>query len=159
MNVEVKNLDDMTTACIRHVGPFQGDSALFEGLFKRLCSWAGPKQLMGPDTVFMSAYYDDPKKVKPEEMRMDVGMTIPEDAEIDNEEIKKRKFSGGKFVVATEEVKDPKDYMTAWDEVYRKWIPKKGYEILDGPCLEIYRSDPKEDSEGKHVVDLCVPIK
>jgi AraC family transcriptional regulator len=159
MNVKVKDLDDMTVACIRHVGPFQGDSDLFEGLFKKLCSWAGPKKLLGPDTVFMSAYYDDPEKVKPEEMKIDVGMTVSDDVEIDDKEIEKREFKGGKFVVATVEVKDSKDYMTAWNELYREWIPEKGYEILEEPCFEIYRSDPKEDPEGKHIVDLCVPIK
>lgn len=159
MKIEVKNLESMTVACIHHIGPFQGNTILFEKLFEKLCSWAGPKQLMGSNTIFLSVYYNDPKKVKPEEIKMGVGLTIPEDMEMEDGEIKKQKFEGGKFVVARVKVKNPNDYLLAWDKLYRVWIPNKGYKILDRPCFELYRNDPKKDPEGKQIVDLCVPIE
>ena len=46
MDVRVEELPQQTVAYIRHVGPYQGDSELFEGLFGRLFQWAGPRNLM-----------------------------------------------------------------------------------------------------------------
>ncbi len=46
--VEVKKLDAMTVAYVRHIGPYAGDGALFESLFGKLFAWAGPRGLVNP---------------------------------------------------------------------------------------------------------------
>ena len=61
-------------------------------MFTKLLGWAGPQQLMGPDTILMSAYYDDPSVTPPEELKLDVCMTIEDDAKVEGE-IRKEKAS------------------------------------------------------------------
>ena len=49
-------------AYIRHVGPYKGDSGLFERLFGRLFRWAGPRNLIHPaDTQTLIIYHDNPE--------------------------------------------------------------------------------------------------
>ena len=40
--VDVRETPEMTVAYVRHVGPYQGDAALFEGLWGRLMQWVQP---------------------------------------------------------------------------------------------------------------------
>jgi hypothetical protein len=44
---EVKiTVKEMPIAYVRHIGPYKGDAALFEGLFAKLCGWASPRGLI-----------------------------------------------------------------------------------------------------------------
>lgn len=45
-SVEVRELPATTVAYIRHIGPYKGDSKLFERLFNKLFTWAGPRGLV-----------------------------------------------------------------------------------------------------------------
>ncbi len=67
---EVKELDERTVAYVSFVGNYMGNTGVFEELINKLCGWAGPRQLFGPDTVFISAYYDDPGVTPPEKLRL-----------------------------------------------------------------------------------------
>ncbi len=59
--VEIKNLEPMTVAYIRHIGPYAGNDKLFEGLWNKLFTWAGPRGLVGgPDFKSLIMYHDDP---------------------------------------------------------------------------------------------------
>jgi len=39
------------------------------------------------------------------------------------------------------------------------WMPASGYQPGDRLCYEIMNNNPKEHPEGKHIVDICVPVK
>ena len=158
MKVEIQNLPSMTVAYIRHIGPYKGDSKLFESLFETLCKWAGPRNLINEKTIFLSVYYDDPEITEERKLRFDLCMTVPEDTKVEGQ-IGKMKLESGKFAVARFELKNPSEYGKAWDALYRDWLPQSGYQPADLPCYEIYRNDPKNDPDGKHIVDLCVPVK
>ena len=41
--ITVEEVDDIHVAYIRHIGPYKGDTKLFEGLFERLFTWAGAR--------------------------------------------------------------------------------------------------------------------
>lgn len=158
MKVEIKNLEPMHVAYIRHIGPYVGNSDIFGKLFGQLCGWAGPKNLIGPNSQFMTVYYEDPKVTAPEKLRMDVCMTVPEDTKVDGE-VCSQTLGGGKYAVARFELKDPREYEGAWNSVYGQWLPESGCEPDNRPSLEIYRNDPKSDPNGLHIVDICIPIK
>lgn len=158
MDVKIQDLPEMNVAYIHYVGNYVGNSELFGKLFTQLGGWAGQKGLMGPDSLFLSAYYDDPEKTDPEKLRLDVCATVPDGTEGEGE-IKVQKLPGGKYAVASFEMKGSEDYMNAWNEVHKKWLPESGEQSDERPFYEIYRSDPKADPEGKHKVDICVPLK
>ena len=55
IQVEVKDMPELHVVYIRHTGPYQGDSGLFEDLFSRLMRRAGPRSLLRfPETMMSS---------------------------------------------------------------------------------------------------------
>ena len=157
-NVEVKDMPELNVAYIRHIGPYKGDQELFSRLFNKLMSWAGPRGLLRfPETKVMALYHDNPDITDESQLRTDACITVPEDTQVDGE-IGKANIPAGKYAVAHFEI-TPDQYQDAWNAVYGGWLPESGYQPEDGPCYELYLNDPKEHPEGKHIVDICIPVK
>jgi len=157
-NVEVKDIPELHIAYIRHIGPYKGDQELFGRLFNKLMAWAGPRGLLRfPETKVMAIYHDNPDITDESRLRTDACITVPEDTQVEGE-IGKAKIPAGKYAVAHFEI-TPDQYQDAWNAVYGGWLPDSGYQPEDGPCYELYLNDPKQHPEGKHVVDICVPVK
>lgn len=66
--IKIEQLEERVVALVSFVGNYIGNSEVFKGLFEKLCAWAGPKGLIGPDTVFSAAYQDDPNITPPEKL-------------------------------------------------------------------------------------------
>jgi AraC family transcriptional regulator len=159
INVEVKDMPELTVAYIRHIGPYKGNSALFENLFGKLMKWAGPRGLLRfPETQVMAIYHDDPNITEEDKLRVSVCISVPKDTPVEGE-IGKMTVPGGKFAIARFELTGSKDYEKAWDMVLGGWLPESGYQPDDRLCYELYHNDPKEHPEGKHIVDICMPVK
>ena len=159
LDVHVLNLDALRLAYVRHIGPYQGDAALFEGLISRLMAWAGPRGLMLPDTQMLSIYHDNPEVTDPAKLRVSMCITVPEGTEAEGE-VGRMTLPAGTYAMARAEIVTPEQYSAAWEAFYGGWLPQSGYQPADGPALEIYRSDPNDPAcQGKHVVDLCLPVK
>lgn len=156
--VEVKELPDMEVAYIRHVGPYAGDTKLFEGLFEKLMKWAGARGLINfPDTMLMGIYHDDPNITEESRLRTSICITVPADTKTEGE-IGRMKVAGGKYAVGHFELSDDQ-YPEAWKSIYGGWLPESGYQPDDGPPFEIYMNDPRQHPEGKCLVDICIPVK
>ena len=154
-NVEVKDVSAMTLAYIRHTGPYQGDEKLFEKLWTKLFSWAGPRNLIGgPDFKSLVIYHDDPNITGDGKLRMSVCITVPPETKVDGE-IGKMKLEAAKCMIARFEL-TAIEFQQAWDWVYSQWLPSSGYQPDDKPCYEAYPEEPKD---GKFIVDICVPVK
>jgi len=154
-SVEVKELPGMTVAYIRHIGPYKGDEKLFERLWNKLFTWAGPRGLIGgKDFKSLIIYHDDPNVTIEEKLRMSVCITVPSGTKVDGE-IGKMEIETGKYVVARFEL-TAQDFQEAWDWVYGQWFPSSGYQPDDKYCFELY---PEEPRDGKFMVDICVPVK
>ena len=156
-DVEVRELPEQTIAYVRHKGDYRGDSELFGRLFGQLAGWAGARGLMGPNAQFLSLYHDDPGVTDSDNLRVMCGCVVPDDTAVEGE-IGKTTLAGGTYAVGHFEL-DAADYSTAWDAMYGEWLPKSGYQPDDRPSLEIYRNNPQTHPEGKHIVDICVPVK
>jgi AraC family transcriptional regulator len=158
VKVDVKEIPEMHIAYVRHIGPYKGDSALFERLFGKLCAWAGPRGLIQPpETKFMSIYYDNPDVTEEAKLRVDVCMTVPEETSVDGE-IGKTTVPGGQYAVGHFELLTT-EYEDAWNAIMGGWLPESGYQCDDRPCFELYLNDPKQHPEGKCLVDIHVPVK
>jgi AraC family transcriptional regulator len=157
-NVEVKNMPELQVAYVRHVGPYKGDSKLFEKLFQKLMTWASPRGLMRPpETQILAVYYDDPNITEDAKLRVDACITVPVDTPAEGE-VGRTAIPGGKYAIAHFEL-SPDEYEDAWNAVFGGWFPESGYQPADGPSYELYLNDPKEHPEGKHIVDICIPVK
>ena len=157
-NVEVKDMPEMHVAYVRHIGPYKGDQDLFASLFNKLMTWAGPRGLLRfPETKVMTIYHDNPEITDESRLRTDACITVPPDTKVDGE-IGKSTIPAGKYAVAHFEI-TPDQYQDAWNAVFGGWLPTSGYQPIDSPCYELYLNQPKDHPEGKHIVDICLPVK
>jgi AraC family transcriptional regulator len=158
LDVRVEELDEMTVAYVRHVGPYKGDEALFKDLFARLWKWAGPRDLLQfPKTKAIIVYHDHPEITEEEKLRTSVCITVPGDTAVSGE-VGKMAIPGGRYAMARFELAGD-EYQEAWDTVYGGWLPESGYQPADWPAFELYHSGPDQHPEGKFVLDICVPVK
>jgi AraC family transcriptional regulator len=154
-SVEVKDLPELNLAYIRHIGPYKGDSKLFEQLWNKLFRWAGPRGLIGSkDFRSLIIYHDDPNITEESKLRMSVCITVPSSTEVSGE-IGKMLIDKAKYLIARFELQD-NEFQDAWDWVFGHWFPQSGYQPDDKPCFEMYPEEPKD---GKFIVDICVPVK
>lgn len=155
---EITELEERTVAYVSFVGDYVGNTEVFAELFGKLGNWAGQKQLFGPDTLFMSAYYDDPGVTPPEDLKLDACMTIDDDVEVDGD-IKKQKLPGGKYVVMRVELTGAEEYGPAWEKVV-EWLIQNNLEIdMSRASYEIYLNSPEEHLEKHHILDICMPVE
>lgn len=156
--VKVKSIPDLHVAYIRHIGPYKGNTKLFEELFGKLKKWAGPRGLLQfPKTKAIAVYHDDPKVTDEANLRLSICITVPEDTEVDGE-ICKMVIPGGKYAVARFRLKADQ-YEDAWQSLIGGWLPESGYQPDDRPCYEDYINDPKEHPRNIHIVDFYFPVK
>lgn len=152
--VEVKDLPEITVAYVRNIGPYKGNAALFETLFSKLCSWAGPRNLIGKDPKFIVVYHDNPEITEEDKQRISVSLAVPPSTEVSGE-TGKMTIASGKYAVSRFKV-TADEFQKAWSWVYGTWLPQSGYQPDDRPCFELY---PEEAKGGKFTVDICVPVK
>ncbi|WP_406656829.1 GyrI-like domain-containing protein [Methanolobus sp. ZRKC2] len=155
---EITEIEEKNVACVSFVGNYMGNAEVFEGLFGKLMGWAGPKNLMGPNTLLMSAYYDDPGVTPPEELKLDVCMTIDDDIEVEGE-VQKKTLPGGKYVIMRAELTGSEEYAPAWEKVV-EWLMQNDLEIdMSRASYEIYLNSPEEHPKKHHILDICMPVK
>jgi len=156
--VDVRNLPEMHVAYIRHIGPYKSDVALFKRLFNALWTWAGPRGLLRfPETKCLSVYHDNPDITAEDKLRTDVCITVPQDTPVDGK-IGKMTLPAGTYAVGHFEI-DAGGYEAAWNVIFGVWLPESGYQPADGPCFEMCLNNPEEHPQGKHIVDICIPVK
>ena len=157
-NPEIRDLTQRYVAYVSFTGNYLGNAEVFKELFGKLFGWAGQKQLFRPETVVLSAYYDDPNITLPEQLKLDVCMTVPDDEKGEGE-IRTKVLPGGKYVIMRAELLGPEEYSTAWEKVV-EWGAEKGLGIdLSRASYEIYLNNPEEDPEKRHIIEICLAIQ
>ncbi|WP_425449769.1 AraC family transcriptional regulator [Dethiothermospora halolimnae] len=155
--VEVADISEMKVAYIRHTGPYKKDAMLFQKLFRKLYSWGDKRKLIDPrKTQWITIYHDTPDITDDDKLRISVCMTISEDVEGDGE-VGILKVQGGKYAIGHFKLNEDQ-YEDAWNAMYTKWLPKKGYQPDDRLAFELYLNDT-ENTLDKHIVDIYIPIK
>lgn len=156
--VEIRELPEMTVAYVRHVGPYQGDAKLFEGLWGSLMSWAGPRKLVNfPETQALIVYHDDPEITEKQKLRLSVCLSVPPDTQVEGA-VGKMTIPGGRYALARFNL-TPEQYGDAWQWVFAHWLPGSGYQPDDRPCFEMYPGGDAPDETGKVTVDIVIPVR
>jgi AraC family transcriptional regulator len=156
--VSIKKMESIPVAYIRHVGPYKGNDQLFGSLLETLCRHAGPRGLIGANSRFFACYHDDPDVTDPDKLRLSICLSAPEDWQADGP-LGKMNIEAGTYAVAHFETTDTADYERFWQAIYGAWLPESGYQPDDKMCFEEYLNDPKQDPEGRHIFNICVPVK
>lgn len=155
--VKIEKWPETTVAYVRHVGAYQGNPELFKNLWNRLCSWAGPRGLLGkPDAKFIIIYHDSPEITDQSKLRTSVCVAVPSNTEVSGEVgkliVEKGDYAVGRFHVSGDE------FGKVWDWMCGKWLPASGYQAGEGMCFELYPQQ-ETDENGKMVVDIYIPVK
>ena len=155
---KVRGLTEREVAFVSFTGNYIGNAQVFGDLFGKLGEWAGPKGLMGPDTVFLSVYQDDPETTPPDELTLECCMSIPAGTEVEGD-IQKKVLPGGKYVVMHAELEGPEEYGPVWS-VLMDWMKENGQEVdMSRPGYEIYLNNPEEHPEKHHIIEICMSAK
>lgn len=156
-NIRVETFPKRLLACVKNVGPYKGDTKLFESLFTKVRNWAEPKGLLASlKTEAISIYHDNTDQVPEEKQTISVGFTVPEGTQVD-EGIESLEISKGIFLVGSFEIL-PTEYEEAWNEMMN-FMKKGKINPLDGGIVyESYKNDPRTHPEGKHIVDICIAV-
>lgn len=158
LSLNVRPLASRTLAYVRHVGPYASDCALFERLFGEVLAWAGPRGLLAGQPEFIATFHDNPEITAADKLRLSVGVTVPPTTPAHGR-INLLELAAGNYVCARFEL-DPPQYPAAWRYVCAEWLPQSGWQPADfGLCHESYLNDPNAHPEGKHVVEIRVPVQ
>lgn len=159
LSVTVREMPAYSVAYIRHMGPYKGDSALFENLFGRLCAWAGARgHMSAPGVKMLALYHDNPDITEPEKLRVSVCITVPAGT-LGEGEVNTMTVPGGKFAVGRFEIARPEEYEAAWNALCGGWLPESGFQPDDRPPYELYEVDGWDEKSAKHTVDICMPVR
>jgi AraC family transcriptional regulator len=157
LNVEVRRLTPATIAYIRHVGPYKGDTALFQRLFTQLFAWAGSRGLMSSNLRYLSLMQDNPNLTPAAKQRLEVALVVPEGT-TPSGEIGIKTIEGGLY--ATARVYVPiEEYAAQWDSLIADWLPGSGYQPDHRPAIEFYLNNPETDPEHRYHVEICLPVR
>lgn len=158
LNVDVKEIPEMHVAYVRHIGPYKGDTELFDKLFNKIFKWAGARDLLRfPETRVLAVYHDNPEITDESKLRTSVCVTVPPDTTVDGE-VGKMTIPGGKYAIGHFEI-DADGYEDAWNALFGAWLPDSGFQPDDRPAFELFLNNPNEHPEHKHIVDIYVPVK
>ncbi|MGQ1786512.1 MULTISPECIES: AraC family transcriptional regulator [unclassified Saccharicrinis] len=154
----IKELDTREVACVSFVGDFVGKQEIFSDLFNKLCGWAGTKGLISETSVFLVSYENCSKTTPPEEFKLDICMSIPQDIEAEGE-IQRKSLPGGQYAVQHCELAGPKEYETVWNKL-EDWADKNNFEMdMSRPSYEIYLNNSDEHPEKQQILDICLSVK
>ncbi|MGB5584467.1 MAG: GyrI-like domain-containing protein [Gammaproteobacteria bacterium] len=154
---ELAELPERLVACVSYTGNYIGNTALFERLFTRLGSWANEKGLFTAETVFLSSYENDPRTTPPDDLRLDVCMSIPAGTEVDHD-IQRKMLPGGAYAVMRTELTGAEEYEAAWNDI-ASWAEQQGHPAdLSRPCYEIYLNNPEEHPQKHQILDICLSV-
>jgi AraC family transcriptional regulator len=155
--VRVTAVPEMTLAYVRYVGPYTGDAALFEELFRKLFAWLGPRNLVSPASSKALVIYHEYLDITPDErLRLSACCTVPADTE-GGGDIGILRFAPGTCAVAAFRCAAA-EYRAAWNWMYRTWLPRSGFAPADEAAFELYALDAHDQATGKTAVDICLPV-
>jgi len=153
MDVQVKKVDPMRVAFVRHVGPYKEVGPTWQ----KLCAWAGPRGLFGPQTTFVGLCHDDPEVTPPDKIRYDACLTVGDDVQPEGE-VGVQEIPGGDY--ATTVHHGPYEKLAdTYAQLCGQWLPGSGREMRSGPGFEIYRNSPQDTPPEDLITEVYVPLE
>jgi AraC family transcriptional regulator len=131
-------LPKLRVAAIEHRGDYQLTGKCFE----RLMTVAATTGLLTGETRTIGIYHDDPESVPRERLRSTACITVSADW-APSGELTESYVEGGRYARIVH--RGPyTELRTAYDWLYRSWLPTSGEEPRNLPCLEEYLNDPRQ---------------
>lgn len=154
MEVRTKDVSTMRVLFTRETGPYQKTAGV---AWARLCSWAGPRGLLRPDTVFLGLCHDDPAVTPPERIRYDAAVTVGPEVRAEGD-FGIQEIPAGRYAVTLHA--GPYELLhKTWNAFCGEWLPHSGYALRNAPSFEIYLNNPQNTPPEQLRTDLYLPIE
>jgi AraC family transcriptional regulator len=153
MDVEIKEMPELRTAGVRHVGPYNQIGLAFG----RLGEIAGPAGLFGqPGAAMIGIYHDDPETVPKDQLQSDAAITVPDGMPLPAG-LKEQRIPAGRYATTTH-VGPYEELPDVWARLMGEWLPATGNRIGPGASYEIYRNDPTKVAKQDLITELYVSL-
>ncbi|CAJ1201122.1 DNA gyrase inhibitor [Companilactobacillus paralimentarius] len=127
-------------------------------MFKELFDFGTKNDLIVPDeTKVLTMYDDNPFITADKNLRTSVAMTVPNEANVIEDDNVCLSRISGKFGVGHFEL-SPKEYGDAWKYMYDEWLLKNPEQARDAVPFELYVTDPPKSFKGRSQTDIYIPI-
>ncbi|EJP99527.1 AraC family transcriptional regulator [Bacillus cereus] len=157
--VEIVTADKVNVAYIRHVGTYKDLAIDFPKMIEKLFHYASEQNYHAfEDTKVLTIYHDHHEFTEDYHLRTSLCITILDEVVEGNSDIGLMTIPSGKYAVGHFEIFQ-EEYKGAWDFLYGEWLPNSGYKPRDSYPFEMYKNDPRQHPENKHIVDIYVPIE
>jgi AraC family transcriptional regulator len=152
MHVEIKHLQELRVASLRHIGPYNRISEACA----RLGEIATAAGIVDDSTLLLAIYHDDPETTPAAELHSEAAIRVSPDARIPAE-LGERRIAAGRYAVTThlgpyEQLGD------VWPRFLGEWLPRSGERMSDGVSFEIYRNTPAEVPPPELRTELYIPL-
>lgn len=155
MDVMIKEMSARRLAMIEH----RGDPMKVGESVSKLIHWAQSQTISlkpKPGEAFAFGY-DDPQLTAPEQFRMDLAITVPNQIKIEGE-VKETKLPAGRYAVAMHKGNRDNIGDTVYG-MYRNWLPNSGEEPGELPCIFCYYNFDHEVAETELLTECWILLK
>lgn len=153
MQVEIRRLEPMRVAFVRHLGPYSEVATAWD----KVCARLGAEGMLGPDTKFIGVCYDDPDVTEPHKIRYDACVTVDDAFEAQGD-IGVQTTGGGEYAVTTH-IGPYSKLGETYAGLYGRWLAESGRELRSQPCLELYLNDPEGTDPEDLLTDIYAPLE
>ena len=153
MKVEIKTIEPLHVAFLRHVGPYGQVGATWDKLLPAL----GKEGRLGGNPLFIGVCHDDPEVTAPAKLRYDACVTVDADYRPEGE-IGVQTLAGGEYAVTTHQGPYNKVGDT-YAALLGQWLPRSGRELASTPCLEVYLNSPENTAPEDLLTDVYAPLR
>lgn len=159
-SVEIIEIEALRVAYLRFTGNYHKLADEFSKLLERLLKCAYEQQVLEENkTKILSIYHDHPEFTQPDHFKTSLCITIPKDVKIDgHSELSFMEIPAGKYIVGHFYIHQHQ-YSDIWDYIYEEWLTTSGYVPSDSFPFEMYMNDYRLDENGKHLVDIYLPVE
>jgi len=153
VQVTIKTIEPMRVAFLRHVGPYH----LVGETWNKLCAWAGPRGLLGPQTIMLGICHDDPDVTPADKIRYDACLSVNGGIEPQGD-VGVQEIEGGDYAVTTHH--GPYEKLSeTWGGLCGQWLPTSGREPRSAPGFELYRNSPLDTAPEDLLTELHLPLQ
>ncbi len=153
MKIDIVKFEPTKVLFVRNVGSYDTCGIAWE----KLCGFCGPRGLILPNCKFIGRSYDDPEVTPSDKIRYDACLTVPDDCPESGNGIELGEIEGGTYAMTTHF--GPFELLSeTYSKLCGQLIPQMGYEVANGPSLEIYQNDPDNTKPEDLITDIYVPL-
>lgn len=135
------------------IGMYQNSAAQ---AWEKVCGYAAPKGLMGPNTEFIGISLDDPNVTATDKLRYQACLTVEKALDADGA-IGSKVIAGGKYAVFTHKG-SYNNFQSIYNYIFGEWMQNSDQQVKDEMAFEKYLNSPDQVPEEELLTEIWVPL-